>query len=224
MDSIVISIGGSVILSDDIDTEYYIKFANIINRISKKYKIFIIVGGGKIARHYIRLGRKLGFSEKTLDEFGIIITRINAKILTNIIKNSNNIIPKNTDEAINMDNNVVILGGTEPGHSTDFVGAEIASKIKSKKFIIATNVDGIYTEDPNKYVNAKKIKVINPDELISKYGILWKSAGSNVVIDGPALQKIYDEQIPTIVVNGKNIKNLKKALNNQPFHGTTITV
>ena len=222
MDSVVISIGGSVILSEDIDPKYYLKFAKIIEKFSKKNKIFIIVGGGKVARQYIKLGRKLGFNEKILDEFGIVITRINAKILINIIKNSNNQIPNTTDEAINMSDNIVIMGGTESGHSTDFVGAEIASKIKSKKFIIATNVDGIYDEDPNINFNAKKFKEVTPIELINKYGVLWKSAGSNVVIDGPALNIIKNNDVLTNVLNGKKLDELENCLLNKNFNGTVL--
>ncbi|MEE8565834.1 MAG: UMP kinase, partial [Candidatus Thermoplasmatota archaeon] len=70
MENIVISIGGSVILSKDIDVQYYKKFTKLIEKFSKDYKIYIIVGGGKPARKYIQLGRKLGLNEKTLDDFG----------------------------------------------------------------------------------------------------------------------------------------------------------
>ena len=54
MDSIVISIGGSVVLADDIDISFFNKFADYLKEICKKYKIYIIVGGGKTARTYIK--------------------------------------------------------------------------------------------------------------------------------------------------------------------------
>jgi uridylate kinase len=222
METIIISIGGSVILSEDIDIKYYIKLARLFEKLSKKYKIYIIVGGGKIARTYIKLGRKLDLNEKTLDELGIIITRINAKLLSNIINNSNTKIPETTDKAIKMRNKIIIMGGTKPGHSTDYVGTELASKTKSKKFIIATNVDGVYDKDPNKFRDAKKINKISADDLIKKYGISWDSAGRNLVIDGPALKEIKHNKILTYVLNGKKLEELEKAILDKKFKGTII--
>jgi uridylate kinase len=222
MESIVISLGGSVILSDEVDNHFLIKFSNIIKNLSKKYKIYIVVGGGKIARNYIDIGRKLNFNEKILDVFGILITRINAKLLNIIINDSNSEIPKTIDNALKIRRKIVIMGGTNPGHSTDYVGSELALKTKAEKFIIATNVDGVYDKDPNKYKDAKMIKEITARELISKYGISWDSAGTNVVIDGPALKIIESNNILTYVLNGKKLVELEKAINNEKFKGTII--
>lgn len=222
METIVISIGGSVLISDEIDPEFYKKLAELLNKLIKKYKFFIVVGGGKIARKYIELGRKLDLDEKILDDLGIRITRINAQLLSNIINDSNKKIPETTDDALQMREKIIIMGGTKPGHSTDYVGAELASKINADKFIIATNVDGVYDEDPNKYNNAKQIKTITADELIKKYGVTWKSAGYNTVIDGPALKEIKEKNMSTYVLNGKKLEELEKAILNKNFNGTII--
>jgi len=223
MESIVISIGGSVLFSDDIDVSFFKKLNNLLTKYSKKYKIYIVVGGGKTARKYIKLGRTLSLDEKKLDEIGIEITRLNAKILTYIVKNSNNSIPHNTEDAKNMkDYPIIIMGGTTPGHSTDMVGAELASIVDASRYIIATNVDGIYDKDPNKYKDAKKIDEIEIDSLIKKYGVKWNKAGKNIVVDGPALEVIQKAKIPTFVLNGKRLDQLEKAIENQVFTGTII--
>ncbi len=222
MQSVVISIGGSVLFPEDIDETYFKKLKNLFENLSKKYKIFLIVGGGKTARKYIKLGRTIGLNEIKLDEIGIEITRINAKILTNLIDNANKKIPITTDEAKKMTNEIIIMGGTTPGHSTDTVGAELAHKIHASKFIVATNVDGVYEKDPNEFSNAKKYNEITIDKLIKKYGTKWESAGKNMVIDGPALGIIKKGKISTFVLNGKNLDNLEKAITNQKFNGTII--
>jgi len=224
MKSIVLSIGGSVILSEEADVSFFRKLASLLKKISKQYKIFIIVGGGNVARKYIKLGRDLKFNEKILDSIGIYITRVNAKILTNIIEESNKDIPCTTSDAIDIDKPIIVMGGTTPGHSTDMVGAEIAEKTGADLFIIATNVDGIYDKDPNKYPDAKQLKEVKIDQLIERYGIKWKSAGKNVVIDGPALEIIKRVKLATYVVNGKRLDQLEKALTNQSFDGTKITI
>ena len=224
MDSIVISIGGSVILSDDIGITYFEELAKLLKKICKKYKIYIIVGGGKTARTYIKLGRELDLDEQKLDQIGIGITRTNAKLLTNIIGISNEDIPVTTEEAKKIDKPIVIMGGTTPGHSTDMVGAELAEKTNASKYIIATNVDGVFDKDPNKFSNAKQLNEITVDELIKKYGTDWGTAGKNVVIDGPALEIIKRAKIPTLVLNGKKLDQLKKAITDQQFNGTKIKI
>jgi len=224
MESIVISIGGSVILAEETDVSFLRKLVNLLKKFSKQYKIYVIVGGGKIARTYIKKGREVNLDEDTLDELGIAVTRVNAKLLTSTIGISNGDIPLTTGEAERIDKPIVVMGGTEPGHSTDLVGAELAEKIMANKFIIATNVDGIYDKDPNKYSDAKQLKELKIKELIKKYGTKWSAAGSNVVIDGPALETIEKAKIPTFVVNGKRLDQLEKVINNQLFDGTRIII
>lgn len=224
MKSIVLSIGGSVILSDEADVSFFRKLASLIKKISNNFKIFIVVGGGNVARKYIKLGRDLNLQEKALDSIGIYVTRVNAKILTNILEDSNKEIPYTTNEAINLDNQIVVMGGTTPGHSTDMVGAEIAEKTNADLLIIATNVDGIFDKDPNKYNDAKQLKEVKIDQLIKIYGTKWKSAGKNVVIDGPALEIIKRAELATCIVNGKRLDQLEKAISNQSFDGTKIIV
>ena len=166
----------------------------------------------------------MGFNEDYLDDLGIKITRINAKLFTNIIKISNKEIPISTDDAMKMKFPIVIMGGTTPGHSTDYVGAELASKVNADRFIIATNVNGVYDKDPNKYHKAKHIKEITINELIKKFGTDWTSAGNNVVIDAPCLKLIKKNKITTFILNGKKLDQLEKAIINKNFIGTIIKI
>ena len=222
MESIVISLGGSVILSEDATVSYLKNLIDLLKDLTRKYKIYLVIGGGKTARTYIKLGRELNLNEQTLDQIGIEITRLNAKLIANIVDISNKYIPQTTDEAKNITKPVVIMGGTTPGHSTDMVGAELAEKINASKYIIATNVDGVYDKDPNKFKDALQLKEISVKQLIQKYGTKWDTAGQNLVIDGPALEIIDRAHIPTFVLNGKKLEELKKAITDQNFNGTII--
>ena len=71
MKSIVINIGGSVVFSGKIDKTYIQDLKDLLIKISRSYKTYIIIGGGKIARQYIEFGRSQNLNEKTLDEIGI---------------------------------------------------------------------------------------------------------------------------------------------------------
>jgi uridylate kinase len=224
MKTVVVSIGGSVVLSDEPDALFLTKLTTLLKKISKEYRLFVIVGGGKIARRYIQLGRELGFDEDTLDLIGIDVTRVNARIITTLLEVSNTEIPHTTREALQFNLPIVVMGGTEPKHSTDTVGAELAEKTHAVRFVNATNVDGIYDKDPNKFKDAKQLKEVSIDQLITQYGTKWGTAGKNIFMDEPALEIIKRARIPTFVVNGNRLDQLEKALLGQPFDGTTILV
>lgn len=224
MKTVVVSIGGSVVLSDEADARFLKKLTGLFIRISTEYKVFVIVGGGKIARRYIQLGRELGFEEDTLDLIGIDVTRVNARIITNLLGVSNKEIPHTTSDALKLNLPIVVMGGTDPKHSTDLVGAELAEKTHAVRFVNATNVDGIFDKDPNKSKDAQQLKSVSIDQLIEKYGTKWGTAGKNIFMDEPALEIIKRARVPTSVVNGKRLDQLEKAMLGQPFDGTTILV
>ncbi|DAC72437.1 MAG TPA: UMP kinase [Thermoplasmata archaeon] len=224
MKTVVVSIGGSVVLSDEADSSFLQKLTTLFKKISEEYKLFVIVGGGSIARRYIQLGRQLGFDEDTLDLLGIDVTRVNARIITNLLGISNKEIPHTTSEALKLNLPIVVMGGTDPKHSTDLVGAEIAEKTRAVRFVNATNVDGIYDKDPKKFRDAKQLKEVTIDSLIAQYGTTWGAAGKNIFMDEPALAIIKRAKLTTYIVNGKRLDQLEKALTGQPFDGTTILV
>ncbi len=224
MNSMVISIGGSVLLSSDATDEYLKSFVSLCLQMSTNSKLYLVVGGGKPAREYIRKGRNLNLTESDLDDLGIMITRVNATFLSKLFQTANKTIPISCDEAAALSNDIIIMGGTTPGHSTDYVGAELAEAVHADKYIIATNVDGVFDKDPNKFPNAVRIPEISIKDLLGQYGESWDAAGSNVVIDGPALKKIDHARIPTMVVNGKKLSELEKAMLDKSFLGTKIHI
>jgi uridylate kinase len=63
MESIVISLGGSVVLSEDVDISFFNDLKNLFKKISKNNKLYLVIGGGKTARTYIKLGRKFKLTQ-----------------------------------------------------------------------------------------------------------------------------------------------------------------
>ncbi|PHP45579.1 hypothetical protein B6V01_003395 [Methanosarcinales archaeon ex4572_44] len=81
--TVVISIGGSVLV-EDLDHERVLKYASVIKDVIKEMapseKVFIVTGGGKVAREYINAARRFGASEVACDFIGIEVTRLNASL------------------------------------------------------------------------------------------------------------------------------------------------
>jgi len=218
--AVVIALGGSLLNLKQ--PEGIQNLGAILARIGREIPLYIVTGGGKTARAYIRTGRRLEASETTLDLLGIATTRLNALLMKAAIGNTHPV-PSTIDEAANMPPPVV-MGGTTPGHSTDAVGALLAQAVIAERFIIATDVDGIYTTDPKLDIRASRYPLISITELQSMCPDVWERAGTSSVIDGIACRIIAEARIPTFVLNGNDLKSLENAIYGREFNGTIIEV
>ena len=189
-------------------------YARFLVQVSKSYQPIIIAGGGKIARHYISHARSSGADESTLDELGIEISRLNAKLLIYALKDKAYPHPPTSlKEAKNAVDSglIVVAGGLNPGQSTNGAAALIAEKTNALQFLNATDVDGIYDSDPNKNKKAKKFKRIEIKKLRSMLVHEDSVAGGYDLMDIVALKIIERSKIKTRVIDS-NIKTLEKAL------------
>ena len=78
---IVLSLGGSLIIPDEIDVNFLKEFKKTILKNTKKHKFIIVCGGGSIARKYISALRESEANEKLQSLSGISATRINARFM-----------------------------------------------------------------------------------------------------------------------------------------------
>ena len=219
---IVIAIGGSILLKE-YDSKKFEAYAEIIKEINKEYEIFIVVGEGRPARDYIGVVRDMGVSESICDEIGIQVTRINARLLQLALKEeSYPAIPENFQQALEYAScgKIVIMGGTEPAHSTDAVSCILAEYVDADLVINATSVDGLYDNDPNKYDDAKMFSQVTADKLLDIVSTNDNKAGTYEFIDKTAIGIIKRSNLKTVIVNGNNPENVKKAIN-EPI-GTLI--
>ena len=226
METVVISIGGSILVPDDDDKTYITELASMLNELADKYRLFVVVGGGKIARYYIRLARSLGTDESYLDDIGIEVTRLNARMLIVALgEHAYHLPAKNFDEALTASkgHKIVIMGGTHPGHTTDAVSAMLGERAGAARLINATSVDGVYTADPNKFPDAERLPTLKYDELLKICLKVEGGAGPNVVFDPLGAKIVARSGIETRVVHGRNLSEVKKAIEGQDFHGTIIS-
>ena len=230
MERVALVIGGSILAPPEPDTAFLGQVADRLAAWSKKAQLFVVVGGGAPARRAIESARACGVAEGDLDRIGIQATRLNAQGLACVLRkkgaNANLEIPVTTAQALRLgsQHDVVVMGGTVPGHSTDYVAVELAVEGKCERFVNATNVDGVYTRDPNKHKDAKFKPDLSFDDLL---GIIeereWSTAGAAGVLDGPSTVLVASKGVPTCIVHGRDLDNLGKAVLGSPFHGTRIS-
>ncbi len=189
-------------------------YARFFVKISKICQPILIAGGGKIARHYISNARSSGADESTLDELGIEISRLNAKLLIYALKDKAYPHPPTTlPEVKNAVESglIVVAGGLHPGQSTNGTAALIAEKVKASEFLNATDVNGIYDSDPNKNKKAKMFKRIDLKDLRNLLVHEDSMAGGYDLMDIVALKVIERSKIKTRIIKA-DIKIMEKAL------------
>ena len=225
MEKVVVSLGGSVLVPGDDDARYLAELAALLRDTSRHVRLFIVTGGGRTARYYIETGRALGIPERTLDEFGIAATRLNARLLAASLRGAANREPATTYAEAAMlgrRRRIVIMGGTRPGHTTDRVSASLARHVKAARIVNATSVDGVYTADPKKESRARLLPRVSFEELVRLSGERHAAAGPNVVFDPVAARVLNRDRIPLAVVQGRDLDALRSAILGEPFHGTRV--
>ena len=222
---VILSLGGSLIIPDDVDIKFLRKFKKVILRNTKKYKFVISCGGGGIARKYISALRKEGLNQKLQSFSGISATRMNARFMTYFFDKDPEYGILHTIEILEKylkKDDVVFCGALEykPKQTSDSTSAGLAKIFKSV-FINLTNVLGLYDKNPKKYKNAKFIPEISWKEFDKMAKASKYQPGQHFVLDQTASEIIMKEKIKTYIV-GKDLKQFENVLKGRKFRGTTI--
>lgn len=221
MKTAVISLGGSLIVPDNIDISFLKKFRKIIINFARENRIIVVAGGGKINREYNKAARKIAkIDNKDLDWLGIAATKMNAELLRVLFsKHAYEKVVDNPKAKIKTGKKIIIGSGSVPGFSSDLDAVLLAKNFGAKKVINMTNVDYVYDKDP-KYGNAKKFREIRWKDYMNIIGKKWKPRLSTP-FDPVASKKAKQLGIKAVII-GKNLENLKKVLHGKKFRGTTI--
>jgi uridylate kinase len=225
MKKVVISLGGSVLIPT-LEEHTVKEYVPVLKKIAKQYRLFVVVGGGGEARRYIGIMRDLGVDEGTSDEIGILITRLNATMLTAAL--GDDAYPKVAESHAEAkkfaeSGKIVVMGGITPGQTTDAVAAVLAERVGASVFINATSVDGIYSADPRKDPKATRFDAMTPRKLMEIVSGTALGAGSNNVLDIVAARVVERSNIPLVVLDGRNPKNLANAILRGKYRGTIVS-
>jgi uridylate kinase len=222
---IIIRIGGSVLASPP-NSFTIEKYASLLKDLRVTgHEVVVVVGGGSVARDFIRLADELGLSENEKDEVAISVSRLIAQLLSIKLGDlGSKLIPRSIEEAslALKDGDIVAMGGLKPGMTTDTVAAMIGEKVGADLLVKATDQDGIYTKDPEKYSDSKKIDEISFEDLIQILKESRHTAGIHQILDYKAILILQKSGIKTVVVNGFKPKNIMLAVREEKV-GTIIT-
>jgi uridylate kinase len=220
----VVKLGGSLFRRDP-DVTVIKETASVLSGFVREgNQLVSVAGGGENARTYIAAARKLGAEESTCDLLGIQLTRANGELLrialgqTAVAK-----LPDRIQEVPHLAENgkVVVMGGLQPGQSTNAVAALAAEITRADMLVNVTDVEGVYTEDPKKNPKAKLIRSVHVDKLLNWAMSGEVFAGKYELLDPLALKILQRARIPTRFVSLRDPENIIRALRGKDI-GTRI--
>lgn len=179
-------------------------------------EVGLVVGGGNFWR-----GRSGGNMDRTrADHIGMLATVMNSLALADSLEQLG--VTVRVQSAIEMrqiaetyirnravrhlekGRVVIFASGTgNPFFSTDTCAALRAAEIKANVILKATNVDGVFDKDPNKYPDAVKYDVVTHSEVLEK---------DLKVMDSTAASLCRDNNIPILVFNLSDPENIIRAV------------
>ncbi len=212
-----------------IDPDFIFYLADEIkDLLSLGVEIVVVVGGGNIFRGVA--GSKQGMDRTTADYMGMLATIFNGMALQDALERKD--IPTRLQTAFEMKEvaepfirkkairhlkkgRVVIVGG---GTGLPFVTTDTASAIRGlelgcEAIFKATNVDGVYTKDPNKNSDATKYETLSLDQAFKNDDI--------GVMDNGAMDLCRANGIHIVVFNINKKGSLKRIMEGEKV-GTIV--
>ncbi len=210
-----------------IDYDFVLKVCESIKKcVESGAEIGIVVGGGNFWR-----GKQHAKMDRTrADHIGMLATVMNSLALQDALENLG--VPTRVQTAIQMQavaepvirnravrhlekGRVVIFGcGTgNPFFSTDTAAALRAAEIEADIIFKATNADGVYDKDPNKYSDAVRYETLTFSEVLAK---------QLAVMDMTAASMCRDNKMPVMVFSISDPDNILRAINGEAV-GTVVS-
>lgn len=226
-ETVVMSVGGSLIVPDQIDTTFLTTLKRLVeNEIALNNRRFIIIaGGGKTARRYQEAaGAVAELNPEDLDWMGIHATRLNGHLLRTIFRDTAyRVMVINPDDVLDAPKNfkLIIAAGYRPGSSTDLRAIQIAERVGATKVINLSNIDYVYTADPKKDHAAQKIGSISWHDFREIIPADW-DPGLSSPFDPVAARAAETSHIEVAIINGNKLGEIEKYLNGDSFVGTRI--
>jgi len=221
------SVGGSLIVPDQIDSDFLKSLKTFIDTQTAQGRHFIIIaGGGRTARNYQDAAAEVAeLKNEDLDWMGIHATRLNGHLLRTIFRDTAHPqVITNPDEILDLPKNqkVVVAAGYRPGCSTDLRAIQIAQRVGAKKVINLSNIDYVYTADPRTDDTATKIETMSWADFRAIIPKDW-DPGLSAPFDPIAAKEADETNIEVAIINGDKPEALTNYLDGKEFIGTLIS-
>lgn len=222
---IVISLGGSLLVPEQVDIQFLKGFCALIRKkVSEGFSFAVITGGGKTARAYQAAARTIADpSRNDLDWLGIHATRINAHLLRTALADiAHAHVIKNPNGDIDTEKPVIVAAGWHTGASTDHCAVSIARNLGAHRIANLTDIDYVCESDPKKDAGAKKIEHTTWSAFRKLVPEQWDPSLSTP-FDPVAAKEAETLGLEVAIINGAHLGRFENYLDGKPFVGTIIS-
>lgn len=221
----VLRVGGSVVASP-LNSVLISKYVGLLRGFKREgYEVAAVVGGGSLSRELIRVARAIRLAESAQDQVAISVSRVVAQLFgLKLGKLGCLPVPATVEDASRMleEGKVVVMGGLRPGMTTDAVAALLAECVGAELLVKATDQDGIYSRDPRRFPDARKLDSVGFGDLSKLFEVDRHVAGIHQIIDPRAVTILRRMRLRTVVVNGFVPENVLLAVRGERV-GTVIS-
>lgn len=224
MKTLIISLGGSVIVPDEVDTIFLKKFCRLIYNFTKTGgRAVIVAGGGGTNKKYNQAAQKFAkILDIDLDWLGIAATKLNAELLRVIFgEAAHGKVVDNPTKKVKTSKKIIIAAGWQPGCSSDNDAVLWAKNFGAKSVINLTNTDYVYDKDPKKFKNAKPLKKLKWAEYRKMVGSKWIPR-MHAPFDPIASRLAEKWGIEVVIMRGTDLNNCQNFLEEKKFKGSVI--
>lgn len=224
----ILSVGGSIIIpKTGFDIPFLKKFrAMILERVKKGDRFVLVIGGGATCRQYQDAAKQVvKMSDEELDWLGIHTTIFNANFVRFLFKDiAYETVITDPHKKVSTRRPVILAAGHKPGASTDIDAVFMAKTYGATELLNLSNIEYVYTKDPNKFKDAEKIERIDWARFRKEVvGNKW-TPGFNAPFDPIASKQAQKLGLKVSILQGTNLAEVKKALTGKKFKGTTISL
>lgn len=225
---IVMSVGGSLIVPDSIDTSFLTALKAFVTDQTTNHgrRFVMIAGGGRTARNYQDAAAAVTqLTSDDLDWMGIHATRLNGHLLRTVFRDiAHPVMLTNPDDVQDVPGTpaVIVASGYRPGCSTDLRAVQIAGLLGATKVINLSNIDYVYTADPRTNPEATAIKTSTWAEFRALIPSDW-DPGMSAPFDPIAAKAADESGIEVAIINGLKPDALADYLAGEAFVGTVIS-
>jgi uridylate kinase len=224
----VVSVGGSLLVPDEIGVGFIRDFKDLVNREISLGKQFVIVtGGGQTSRAYQHAAREIKpeITDLDLDWVGLHATRLNGEFLR-ILFGDEAYYKVVTDpaEVAGLEGEELIIGaGWKPGRSSDYITVCLAENIGAEVVVNLSNIKYVYSEDPKVNPNAERFEKLSWGEYLKLIPNEWEPKLSTP-FDPIASKKAKESGLDVVLAAGGEgkIENLEKLFAGEEFDGTLL--
>ena len=214
MSTILVKIGGSLLYNEELEINFEVidKFKEWFEQQNEYTSCVLVVGGGKLSRFITNQAKSKMEADYLRHRIGLKVTQVNAALVHGLLGEKDSKYFEEISDILNFLKNdrvkFSIIGGTRIGDSTDMTAAEIAVELGLNFVNKVSNIEYIYSDDPNLNDDAEPYERLSWDQYIQLFEENFSKGhqpGMSIPVDFKSVSLSQENKLRFRICGGDNI-------------------